>query len=378
MNFDFSDDQKLLREQAREIPDRAIPAGGGAAHPRRPRAVRQGRSGDEMAEMGWLGAAIPEEYGGAGLRRIWSSACWPRRSAAPSRRSRSPRPSISPPKRCCSPAATRRRRSGCRSSPPARPIGSLRDGGGPPVADPRSACARRLPTARLTGTKDAGAGRRLRRFRGCASARYDGAASASCSSISNGAGVTRDAVKTLDPTRGHAELKFDDAPAEPLGAAGEGWELLAQAARSRRGADRLRAGRRRAGGLEMARDYAHEPLRLRPADRLVPGDQAQARRHVRRRSSWRAPTPITAPGRCRPTPPSCRSPRRRARIAPATPSSSPPRRTSRRTAAWASPGSSTATSTTAAPSCSALSLGSARGVEGPPGQRARDAERAAA
>jgi acyl-CoA dehydrogenase len=66
MNFDFSDESKLLREQARRFLTEQSP----------PSTVRKVLDGAEpyaaalwhgMAEMGWLGAAIPEQYGGAGL-----------------------------------------------------------------------------------------------------------------------------------------------------------------------------------------------------------------------------------------------------------------------------------------------------------------------
>jgi len=66
MNFDFSDDLQQLREQARRFLAEQSP----------PKVVREVLEGAEpyaaglwraMAEMGWLGAAIPEEYGGAGL-----------------------------------------------------------------------------------------------------------------------------------------------------------------------------------------------------------------------------------------------------------------------------------------------------------------------
>ncbi len=66
MNFDFSDDLKQLRDQARRFLAEQSP----------PKVVRQVLEGTEpyasslwhgMAEMGWLGAAIPEQYGGAGL-----------------------------------------------------------------------------------------------------------------------------------------------------------------------------------------------------------------------------------------------------------------------------------------------------------------------
>ncbi len=39
-------------------------------------------------------------------------------------------------------------------------------------------------------------------------------------------GVTREAVATIDPTQNTAQVTFDGAAAEPLGAPGEGWEIL--------------------------------------------------------------------------------------------------------------------------------------------------------
>ena len=40
-----------------------------------------------------------------------------------------------------------------------------------------------------------------------------------------GEGTSREAVETLDPSRSHAQVTFDGAPAERLGAAGDGWAL---------------------------------------------------------------------------------------------------------------------------------------------------------
>src|SRR5262245_47918105 len=69
MNFDFSDELKLLREQARRfLRERCTSA-----------AVRRVLEGPEpydkalwkeIAGMGWTGAAIPEPYGGAGLGHL--------------------------------------------------------------------------------------------------------------------------------------------------------------------------------------------------------------------------------------------------------------------------------------------------------------------
>ena len=69
MDLDFSDDQKMLQDQVRRfLADRCPPA-----------AVRAILEGPEpfdralykgLAEMGVLGAAIPEAYGGVGMGRL--------------------------------------------------------------------------------------------------------------------------------------------------------------------------------------------------------------------------------------------------------------------------------------------------------------------
>jgi alkylation response protein AidB-like acyl-CoA dehydrogenase len=69
MNFDFSDDQKQLRDEARKFLTEKCP----------PKAVRSVLDGKEpydralwkgLAEMGFLGVAIPEAYGGAGAGHL--------------------------------------------------------------------------------------------------------------------------------------------------------------------------------------------------------------------------------------------------------------------------------------------------------------------
>lgn len=66
MNFDFSEDIKTMREEVRRYLADRVPAG--AVRKR----IESGHAFDrdlwrEMAEMGWLGVAIPENYGGAEL-----------------------------------------------------------------------------------------------------------------------------------------------------------------------------------------------------------------------------------------------------------------------------------------------------------------------
>jgi len=66
MNFDFSDDLKMLREQARKFL-------AGRCSRQVVRKVFEGGAGydselwAEIARMGWLGTAIPEAYGGSGV-----------------------------------------------------------------------------------------------------------------------------------------------------------------------------------------------------------------------------------------------------------------------------------------------------------------------
>src|ERR1700710_2977033 len=69
MNFEFSDELLQLRDQARRfLSDRCPPA-----VPRRILDTAESYAADlwhAIAEMGWTGAAIPEEYGGVGLGRL--------------------------------------------------------------------------------------------------------------------------------------------------------------------------------------------------------------------------------------------------------------------------------------------------------------------
>jgi alkylation response protein AidB-like acyl-CoA dehydrogenase len=66
MNFDFSEDVIVMREEVRRVLRDRFPRGAVR------QAVDEGQRFDrdfwrELAAMGWLGVAIPEEYGGVGL-----------------------------------------------------------------------------------------------------------------------------------------------------------------------------------------------------------------------------------------------------------------------------------------------------------------------
>src|SRR5438477_9876840 len=69
MNFDFSDEQKQLRDEARKFLSEKCP-------PKAVRAVLDGTAAYDkelwkgLAEMGFLGIAIPEKFGGAGASHL--------------------------------------------------------------------------------------------------------------------------------------------------------------------------------------------------------------------------------------------------------------------------------------------------------------------
>src|SRR3954463_11854231 len=69
MNFDFSDEQKQLRDEARKFLAVKCP-------PKAVRAVLEGKEPYDrglwkgLAEMGFLGVAIPEQFGGAGAGHL--------------------------------------------------------------------------------------------------------------------------------------------------------------------------------------------------------------------------------------------------------------------------------------------------------------------
>jgi acyl-CoA dehydrogenase len=253
MNFDFSDELKLLREQARRFLRERCPSA----------AVRRILEGpepydkvlwQEIAAMGWTGAAIPEQYGGVGLGHLglcvlaeelgsalapvpFSSSIYLAAEAIMAGGSEAQKSAWLP-----------RLASG-------EAVGTLGLAEGPGKAD-----LRKLRTSFRNGVL---AGEKLpvpdgdvadiavvaaQGERGLVLALVD----------LKGAGVTRVPVDTIDPSRSHAHIVFDNAPAEALGAPGDG-EALLRCVEDRAAvliAFEQVGGAQRS--LEMARDYALE------------------------------------------------------------------------------------------------------------------------
>jgi alkylation response protein AidB-like acyl-CoA dehydrogenase len=254
MNFDFSDDQKFLKGEARKFLEANCPA-----------AKVRGVLDDEargfdadlwkgVAEQGWLGAAIPEEHGGLGLGHLELCAI-----AEELGRVAAPIPFASTVYMLAEAVMLAgddaQRAEILPKIAGGELIGALATSEGPGV----------LSAATLKATVSGG------KLTGVKIPVTDGDIANLCLVIAKengqpglflvdlgGAGVTREAVKTLDPARDAAKLTFKDAPAQRLGPAGEGFSLLEQvldraaillAFEQCGGADRC---------LEMAKAYALE------------------------------------------------------------------------------------------------------------------------
>lgn len=221
MNFDFSDEQNMLRDQARRFLD-------DHASRKAVRAVLEDEAipydrdlWKGMAELGWTGATIPEEYGGAGLS--YEDLCV---IAEELGRSLAPTPISSSlylateallqagsedQKQAWLPRLAMGEVIGCFA---------LAEGVGAPT--PKSIKAA-VKDGQVSGSKIPVADGDVADI-AVVLARGDGGLSLYLVDLS-GKGVSREPVETIDPTRSHARLTFDRAPCEPIGKQGKGWEI---------------------------------------------------------------------------------------------------------------------------------------------------------
>jgi alkylation response protein AidB-like acyl-CoA dehydrogenase len=255
MNLDFSEDQKQLKEQARRLfADKSPPSA--------VRAVLEGKDSYDralwknMAELGFLGTAIPEEFGGHGIGHLELCVIAEElgRSLAPVPMSSSIYLAAEFLVRAGSDAQKRAYLPKLASG---ELIGTFAHAERAGLVTPRSIEAHVVRGA-LTGTKQPVPDGEIADF-AVVSARTGAGDEVGLFLVDlKGPGVQREAVRSIDPTRQQASIRFDNAPAEPLGAPGEGWRILSDvlnraavlvAFEQIGGADRA---------LEMARDYALE------------------------------------------------------------------------------------------------------------------------
>ena len=255
MDFDFSPDQKALRDQARKF------LAEHASSTRVRRILETDAPYDAelwhgMAEMGWMGTAIPEAYGGAGFGYLELCVIAEElgRSLAPTPFSATIYLAAEALLRAGSEAQKKRWLPRIAQG---QAIGCFALSEGPRVATPGNVSVR-AGGGRISGAKVPVLDGDVADFAVVvARAADDGDRGLSLFLVDLAdPGVSRTPVSTIDPTRSHGRLVFADAPAEPLGAPGEGWPLV------ERLLDRaaVLVAFEQVGGaqaaLDMARDYA--------------------------------------------------------------------------------------------------------------------------
>ena len=255
MNFDFSEEQKQLGDTARKfLADRCSPA-----------AVRAILEGSEpydralyqgLGEMGFLGAAIPEEFGGVGLGHLELCVI-----AEELGRANAPVPVLSSiylvaEALMLSGTATQKQAWLPKLASGAA-VGCLATSEGVGRVTERSIKAQ-VTGGKLSGVKMPVADGDIADV-AVVAARSGQGVSLYLVDLA-GPGVSREALESIDPTRSQARISFEGAEAQLLGEAGQGWRLLSDlldraavltAFEQVGGSDRA---------LEMARDYALERM----------------------------------------------------------------------------------------------------------------------
>jgi alkylation response protein AidB-like acyl-CoA dehydrogenase len=256
MNFDFSDDQKQMRDAARKFLSEQCP-------PKAVRAVLDGKAAYDkelwkgLAEMGFLGVAIPEEFGGAGAGHLELCVI-----AEEMGRALAPVPFSSTvylaAETLLIAGSDAQKQKWLPKIAAGEAIGTLAlfEGTGNPSPKAIKLAA---SNGALTGIKKPVPDGAIADFAVVAARTGTSGRDSDISLFLvdlKAGGVEVKELTNVDPTRGQAQLTFKNAKAEPLGAAGEGWSILTQvldraavllAFEQVGGADRA---------LEMGRDYA--------------------------------------------------------------------------------------------------------------------------
>jgi alkylation response protein AidB-like acyl-CoA dehydrogenase len=222
MNFDFSDEVKQLQDQARRFL-------GEHATLERVREVLDGAMPfrrdlwDGMAKLGWQGAAIPEEFGGAGLG--YEALCV---LAEELGRSLAPVPFASSVYLASEiffrGGSDAQRRRWLPQLATGKKIGTVAWAEGAGNPDPRGIKARVIG-GRLTGSKWPVADGGFSEI-AVVAARGDDDRIVLAVADLRGEGVRRTDLKTIDPTKQHARIEFDRTQVEVLGGTDDGWALL--------------------------------------------------------------------------------------------------------------------------------------------------------
>ena len=273
VNLDFSDEQKQLRDQVRRFLSEECP-------PEKVRAVLEGpESYDKalyqgLAEMGVLGAAIPEEYGGVGLSHLELCVV-----AEELGRALAPVPvssSIYLAAECLVLAGSEAQKQAWLpklASGEAVGTLALHEGQGRTT---EASIAASVKGGKLSGVKSPVADAAAADF-AIVAAKEGGKVSLWLVDLT-AKGVEREVLETIDPTREQARLTFKDAPAELVGGKGDGWNIASQL--SCGDPDGVRAAGRRRPGTGNGAGLCAGPDGIRPSDWIVPGGETYPGGHV--------------------------------------------------------------------------------------------------
>jgi len=221
MNFEFSEEQNLLREQARGFLNDNCST----------KAVRRILDGDEsydqdlwrqIIDMGWTAAAIPEEYDGLGLSYLELSVI-----AEELGRAYAPVPFSSSvylaTEAIMASGSKDQKEAWLPKLAAGAAIGCFAVAEGAGQVSPAGIKAS-VTNGEITGSKLPVADGDIADF-SVVIAKHGKDVSAYLVDLT-ASGVSRETVTTLDPTRSHAKIDFSGATAELLGAVGEGWSLV--------------------------------------------------------------------------------------------------------------------------------------------------------
>ncbi len=223
MNFDFSEEQKLLQQTARDFLDREAPL----ALTRRVLESEETHSAElwkAVAEQGWLGTTIPESYGGAGFGHLELAML-----AGEVGRALAPIPFGSSvylaTEAILLAGSDEQKRSHLPRLADGTAIGTLALSERPGAVT-SAAPAARIEGDRLTGEKVPVLDGDIAHLAVVAAREGEGLSLALVDL--EGPGVTRERIESFDPSRSQARIRFEGAPVDRLGRAGEGAALLAR------------------------------------------------------------------------------------------------------------------------------------------------------
>src|SRR5664279_5267068 len=223
MNFDFSDEQKQMRDEARKFLAEKCP-------PKAVRVVLDGKAAYDkelwkgLAEMGFLGVAIPEEFGGAGAGYLELCVI-----AEEMGRALAPVPFSSTvylfAEALLIAGSEEQKKKYLPKVAAGEIVGTFARAEGPGAVLPKN-IKTTLKGGKLSGKKIAVVDGPIADYCIVLAQTSEGTGERGLQLALvdlKGAGVKRTTCDTLDASRGHSDIVFDNAACETLGKVGEGW-----------------------------------------------------------------------------------------------------------------------------------------------------------